>query len=254
MMNNVTIDKLLSLRLPGMAEEFQRQLFDPAANDVPFEQRVRGMVDHEITQRDDKRLKYLLKKAKLPTEACTQDIDYKSPRGLDKAAMLSITSMEWVRSGYNVALTGPSGTGKTWLACALGNQACRTGQSCYFVRVPALVEQFVAAHATNTFNQTLDRLKKIDLLILDDWGIKPFSEMAQNDFLELIDSRSGSKSVVITSQLPMDHWHNLFSSQSIADAVMDRLINTSYHVQLVGESMRRNNAPSLKGRTAKAKG
>jgi DNA replication protein DnaC len=213
------------------------------------------MVDQEATLRDNKRLGSLLQKARLPmTDACIEDIDYRTPRGLDKTAMLSITSMDWVRSGYNVVLTGPSGTGKSWIACALGNHACRLGLSVYFVRVPALVEHFIAAHATNTFNQTLDRLKKFDLLILDDWGIKPFAESTQNDILELIDSRSTTRSVIITSQLPMDHWHNLFNSKTVADAVMDRLIHTSYHMPLSGESLRRNNAPAMKeGRTARAK-
>jgi DNA replication protein DnaC len=256
MMNNVTIEKLHSLKLLGMASEFERQLANPTANDIPFEHRVRSMVDHEMTLRDNKRLGYLLRKARLPmTDACVEDIDYRTPRGLDKSAMLSITSMDWVRSGYNVVLTGSSGTGKSWIACALGNHACRLGLSVYFVRVPALVESFIAAHATNTFNQTLDRLKKIDLLILDDWGIKPFTEMAQNDILELIDSRSSTRSVIITSQLSMEHWHNLIKTKTVADAVMDRLINTSYHMTLIGESLRRNNAPVLKkdGRATKGK-
>lgn len=255
MMNNVTVEKLHSLKLPGMAAEFERQLNNPTANDIPFEHRVRSMVDHEATLRDNKRLGALLKKARLPmTDACVEDIDYRTRRDLDKTAMLSITSMDWVRSGYNVVLTGPSGTGKSWIACALGNHACRLGLSVYFVRVPALVEHFIAAHATNTFNQALDRLKKFDLLILDDWGIKPFAELTQNDILELIDSRSTTRSVIITSQLPMDHWHNLFNSKTVADAVMDRLIHTSYHMPLIGESLRRNNAPVLKeGRATRAK-
>ncbi|OFA03716.1 IS21-like element helper ATPase IstB [Duganella sp. HH101] len=247
MMNNPTIDKLNDLRLPGMAAEFERQLTNPSANDVPFEHRVRSMVDHETTLRDNKRLQYLLKKARLPiSSACIEDIDYRSPRGLDKSAMLSITSLDWVRSGYNVVMTGPSGTGKTWLANALGNHACRLGLSCFFTRVPALTEDLFAAHATGTFNQTLEKLKKFDLLILDDWGIQPFPERAQNDLLELIDSRIGTKSLIITSQLPMELWHGLMDSKTVADAVMDRVIHTSYHMPLSGETMRRHNAPGTK--------
>lgn len=256
MMNNPTLDKLNSLKLFGMAAELERQLANPTSNDLPFEHRIRSMVDHEATQRDNKRLEYLLKKAKLAiSAACIEDIDYRTPRGLDKSAMLSITSMEWVRSGYNVVLTGPSGTGKTWLACALGNHACRLGLSCFFIRVPALTETLIAAHATGTFNQTLEKLKKFDLLILDDWGIAPFAERTQNDLLELIDNRIGVKSLIITSQLPMKLWHELMDSKTVADAVMDRVIHSSYPLALSGETMRRMNAPALKkdGRSERSK-
>jgi DNA replication protein DnaC len=256
MMTNPTIDKLQGLKLYGMAAEFERQLANPSANDIPFEHRVRSMVDHETTLRDNKRLEYLLKKAKLAIgSACIEDIDYRTPRGFDKSAMLSLTSLEWVRSGYNVVFTGPSGTGKTWLACALGNHACRMGLSCYFARVPALTETLVAAHAIGTFNQTLEKLKKFDLLILDDWGIAPFSKRTQNDLLELIDSRTSIKSLIITSQLPMELWHELMDSKTVADAVMDRLIHSSYPFALAGETMRRMNAPALKkdGKSGRAK-
>lgn len=246
-MNNPVIDKMQSLKLYGMAAEFERQLCNPTANDIPFEHRVRSMIDHEVTLRDNKRLEYLLRKAQLPNKAaCIEDIDYRTPRGLDKAAMLSITTLEWMRSGYNVIMTGPTGTGKSWLAIALANHACRMGLSSFFTRLPALTATLIAAHATGTFNQMVDKLRKIDLLILDDWGIEPFSERTQNDLLELIESRAGTKSMIITSQFPMNTWHGLLGGKTVADAVMDRLIHSSYPIELTGESMRKQHVPPIK--------
>ena len=253
MLNNATIDKLHTLKLPGMAEEMMRQLATPAANELPFEHRVRSMVDHEMTLRDHKRLQVLLRKAALPMSACIEDIDYRTPRNLDKAEFHSLTSLDWIRNGHNLVITGPTGTGKSWLACALANQACREGLSCHFVRVPILVESLTAARATTSFIQRLQQLRKFDLLILDDWGIEPFSKRAQSDLLELIDNRHGARSFVITSQMPMNNWHDAFDNKAVADALMDRIIHSSYHVQLSGESLRKAQNPGAKTGRKKAK-
>lgn len=246
MMNNPTIDKLHSLKLLGMADELAQQLMTPSANELPFEHRVRCMVDHEITLRDHKRLKLLLMKACLPIDASIEDVDYRTPRGLDKAEFQSLTTLDWIRNGHNLVMTGPTGTGKSWLASALANQACRQGLSCHFVRVPILMEGLMAARATTTFIQKLAQLKKFDLLILDDWGIEPFSKRAQNDLLELIDNRLGNRSVLITSQLPMNVWYDAFDNKTVADAVMDRVIHGSYQIQLSGESMRKARGLNVK--------
>lgn len=239
MLNNATIEKLHLLKLPGMAEDMTRQLATPASNNLSFEQRIRSMVDHEITLRDHKRLQYLLKRASLPLNACVEDIDYRTPRNLDQAELQSLISLDWIRNGHSLVITGPTGTGKSWLACALANQACREGLSCYFVRVPILMENLTAARATTNFVQRLQQLGKFDLLILDDWGIEPFSKRAENDLLELIDSRLGKRSLVITSQMPMNIWHDTFHNKAVADALMDRIIHGSYHIQLTGESLRK---------------
>lgn len=246
MMNNATIDKLHSLKLLGMADELERQLTTPNANELPFEHRIRSLVDHEITLRNHKRLQLLLKKACLPVPASVEDVDYRAQRGLDKAEFLSLASMDWIRSRHNLVITGPTGTGKSWLACALANQACREGLSCYFVRVPILMESLMSARATATFVQKLVQLKKFDLLVLDDWGIEPFSKRTQNDLLELIDSRLGNHSFLVTSQMPMNVWHDAFDNKTVADAVMDRVIHGSYHIQLAGESLRKAKQPGSK--------
>jgi DNA replication protein DnaC len=253
MMNNVTIDKLQSLKLFGMADELERQLTTPTAHELAFEHRVRSMVDHEITLRDHKRLGQLLKKACLPENASIEDVDYRAQRGLDKAQFQTLCSLDWIRSHHSLVMTGPTGTGKSWLASALANQACRQGLSCYFIRVPILMENLVAARATATFNQRLASLKKFDLLILDDWGIEPFVKRSQNDLLELIDSEIGKRSMLFTSQFPLNIWHDAFDNKTVADALMDRIVHGSYYIQLSGDSLRKSRSPNAKGSRSAAK-
>lgn len=253
MMNNATIEKLQSLKLFGMADELERQLTTPTAHELAFEHRVRILVDHEITLRDHKRLGQLLKKACLPVDASIEDVDYRAPRGLDKAEFQTLCSLDWVRNQHSLVITGPTGTGKSWLASALANQACRQGLSCYFVRVPMLMENLVAARATATFSQKLANIKKFDLLILDDWGIEAFNKRSQNDLLELIDNEIGKRSVLLTSQFPLNIWHDAFDNKTVADALMDRVIHGSYHMQLSGESLRKSRNPNGKGGRLAAK-
>lgn len=247
MMNNVTIEKLQSLKLFGMADELERQLTTPTAQELAFEHRVRNMVDHELTLRDHKRLRLLLKKACLPVDASIEDVDYRAPRGLDKAEFQTLCSLDWIRNRNSLVITGPTGTGKSWLASALANQACRQGLSCHFIRVPILMENLVAARATASFSSKLASLKKFDLLILDDWGIETFSKRSQNDLLELIDNQIGKRSVLFTSQMPLNIWHDAFDNKTVADALMDRIIHGSYYMQLSGESLRKSRSPNAKG-------
>ena len=242
MINN-TIEKLHDLKLFGMADELQRQMATPAAYDMPFEHRVRMIVENETTVRESKRLQALLKKAHLPEPACVEDIDYRTPRGMDKSIMLTFTSLDWIRARHNIVLTGPTGTGKTWLGCALANQACRMGLSCLFMRVPHLLEMLMAARATGNFATRLQQWKKFDLLILDDWGIEPLSKRSQNDLLELVDGSLGRTSLLITSQYPLNLWHDGFNDKTVADAVMDRIIHSSYHMRLTGDSLRKRKSP-----------
>ena len=247
MMNNITIEKLQSLKLFGMADEMGRQLSTPTANELAFEHRVRSMVDHELTLRDHKRLRLLLKKACLPVDASIEDVDYRAARGLDKSELQTLCSLDWIRNHHSLVITGPTGTGKSWLASALANQACRQGLSCHFIRVPMLMESLVAARATANFSQKLAALKKFDLLILDDWGIEVFNNRSQNDLLELIDNEIGKRSVLFTSQFPLKIWHDAFDNKTVADALMDRIVHGSYYLQLSGESLRKSRSPNTKG-------
>lgn len=238
-MNQQTLEKMHTLGLQGMAAEFERQIVNPTINELPFEQRVQILVDQESTFRDNKRIQLLLKKAKLQMTASVEEIDYRTPRGMDKAQMLSLATLEWMRTRANLVITGPTGTGKTWIACALGNEACRQGLSAYFVRLPLLVEDMVSSRATNTFTKRLAQLSKVDLLIMDDWGVDSLSKRAQNDLFELIDARVGSRSTIITSQIPVQDWHDTMDNKTVADAILDRVVHTSHAIKLSGDSLRR---------------
>ncbi len=174
----------------------------------------------------------------LKLKASVEEIDYREPRGLDKSLMLSLTTLEWVRQQRNLVITGPTGTGKTWLACALAQQACRNGLSAFFIRTPQLLGELLGARATGMFQKRLEQLLKFDLLIIDDWGIEPFTQRSQNDLLELIDGRVGIHSTIITSQLPMMHWHDAMTDKVVADAMLDRIIHSSYAIKLHGDSLR----------------
>lgn len=239
MLINQTMEKLRELKLFGMAEELERQLPNPSARSLSFEDRIGGLVDYETTYRSNKRLTALLRNAKFKhTGACVEDIDYTQPRNLDKPLMLSLSNGDWVRQNINVIFSGPTGTGKSWLACALGNQVCRQGMSVYFVRLPLLLDDLFAARAIGTFLKRLNQLSKFELLIIDDWGLEPIASHLQGDLLELIDSRVGSRSTIITSQIPMELWHDYIDNKTIADAILDRLVHSSQYIKLRGDTMR----------------
>lgn len=238
MMIQDTLDKLHHLKLFGMAAELERQMANPTIAELPFEQRIRILVDQETTFRDNKRLQLLLKKAKLQVNASVEEVDYRKPRGLDKPLFLSLTTLEWIGQKTNLVITGPTGTGKTWLACALANQACRNGLSAFFVRAPLLIDDLLGARATGAFRKRLEQLMKFDLMVIDDWAIEPFTKRAQNDLLELIDGRVGTRSTIITSQMPMDRWHDALDNKAVADAILDRIVHSSHVIKLSGGSMR----------------
>ena len=239
MLINQTLEHLRNLKLTAMAQALEEQIEQPATFDLSFEERLSLLVMREITDRENRRLQRLLKTARLKQAACVEDIDYRHPRGLDKSLMATLAGGDWIRRGANVHITGQTGTGKSWLACALGNQACRMGWSVKYERVPRLLENLRIAHADGSFGKRLAQLAKTDLLILDDFGIKPLARGDRHDLLEIIEDRHGARSTLVTSQLPISLWHEYIGEPTVADAVLDRLLQNAFRMELKGESLRR---------------
>jgi len=240
MMTQETIRKMNALKLHGMAHAFTSQIETPSAAHLSFEERVGLLIDHEMSFRDDRRLRRLLASAKLREPACMEDIDYQARRGLERSTMASLGLCNWIKAGVNLAITGKTGVGKTWIACALGNQACRHGMTVKFERIPMLLEDLVVARADHSYRKRLNAIAKVDLLILDDLGITPLSTEGRSDLLEVAEARSGVKSTIVTSQLPVKKWHDYLAggNPTIADAIMDRLLGKGQRIELTGESLR----------------
>ena len=230
MLPNPTLDKLQTLRLHGMIKALGEQHATPDINDLSFDERLGLMVDRELTEREDARLTTRLKAARLRHNACLEDIDYR---------ILQLGSGQWLRDGLNLIIGGPTGVGKTWLACALAHKACRDGYSVRYLRLPRLMEELGLAHGDGRFAKLMAGYAKTDLLILDDWGLAPFTAAQRRDMLELLDDRYGNRSTLVTSQMPVDKWHALIGDPTLGDAILDRLVRNAYRIELKGESMRR---------------
>lgn len=244
MLTHHTITQLKALRLEGMARAFEEQLAQSAAAALPFEERIALLVERELAQRDTRRLARLLKAARLKVSAaCLEDIDYRAGRGLDKRQLVALGACEWVRQHQNCLLSGPTGSGKTWLACALGNAACRQGFSAYYARLPRLFEELRIAHGDGSFSRRLAQLAKTDVVLIDDWGLVKPSASERADLLELLDDRVGTRSTVITSQLPIEHWHDYLGEPTLADAILDRVLHSAHQLALKGESLRKKDKP-----------
>ncbi len=240
MLDNQTLDQLRRLRLSGMAAAFAQQLEQPQLQALSFEERFSLLLDRELTQRENRRLNRLLVLARLRQQACVEDIDYKHRRGLERSVMAALSTCDWIRAHHNLHLTGPTGTGKSWLACALGQQACRQGLAVRYERVARLLDSLRIARGDGSYHKRLSALAKTDLLILDDFGLKPLTQSERLDLLELIDDRHGRRSTLLTSQLPIAHWHAyLGDDPTVADALLDRLLSTAHRLELKGESMRK---------------
>lgn len=240
MLTQPTLEHLRALKLDGMAHALEEQRLLPACHDLAFEERLGLLVDRERSWRDSRRLERLLRAAKLKhAQACLEDVQYGVDRGLDKRLIATLANGDWIRQGQSVLLTGSTGVGKTWLACALGQHACRQGFPVLYQRVPRLVEMLRIAHADGSFGRILTQLARIDVLILDDWGMTPLDQAARHDLLEVIDDRTTGKSTLITSQLPIEHWHAWLNDPTLADAILDRLVHRSHRISLKGESLRR---------------
>jgi DNA replication protein DnaC len=234
-----TLEKLSAMRLSVMEQEFRRQMELPAMAELAFEDRLAMLVDAEWLSRQNKKLRRLLKSANLRNpNACLEDIDYRASRKLEKAQIARLSEMSWIREGRNLFITGACGTGKTWMASAFGNAACRQGFKVRSLRMNRLLSDLLAARNDGSWAKLLDALKKPDLLILDDFGLSPLDALHCRDLLEIVDDRYGNGSILITAQLPVAGWHSVFEDATLADAVLDRLVHNSYRIELHGPSMR----------------
>jgi DNA replication protein DnaC len=242
MLNHPTHDQLLALKLTGMAKAFSEQMDLPESQTLSFEERLGLLVDREMTVRSDRRLTTRLRQAKLRLSASAEDIDYRHPRGLDKALMLRLVSCQWLHERHNVLITGPTGIGKTWLACALGHQACREGYTVLDLRLPRLLQELPIAKGEGRYPKLMASLAKNALLILDDWGLATLNDEHRRDILALLEDRHGRGATIVTSQLPVEHWHEPIGDPTLADAILDRLLHNAYKITLRGDSMRKQHA------------
>ncbi len=242
MLKHPTLDKLHALKLTGMAAALADQSATPDITDLSFEERLGLLVDREMTERDNRRMSSRLRRAKLRHAAILEDIDYRNSRGLNKGLVQSLASCQWVKEHLNVLITGPTGVGKTWLACALAHKACREGYTAQYVRLTRLLGELTIAKGDGQYSKLLTSLAKVDVLILDDWGLMKLSAENRRDLLEVLEDRHGRRSTIATSQLPIEEWHGVIGDATLADAILDRLVHNAYKINLRGESMRKQQA------------
>jgi DNA replication protein DnaC len=239
MLTHPTTDRLRELGLVGMARALEEQRRHAEAADLSFEDRLAMLVDREALERDSKRLVTRLRFAGLRQQAAPEDVDYRAARGLDRALFQKLTTGEWIERHQNLLVTGKTGTGKTWLSCALGHRACRDNRSVLYQRVPRLLEALGVARGDGRYARMLKTLARVQLLILDDWAVTPLTAEQRRDLMEIVDDRHDRASTIVNSQVPVDHWHEHIGNPTIADAVLDRLVHGSHRIDLQGESIRK---------------
>jgi DNA replication protein DnaC len=239
MLMHPILDNLRSLRFFGMLTALEEQMKMPDIEKLSFEERFGLLVDREMIDRLNRRLKTRLSKAKLRQSACLEDIDFRHPRGLDKSIIMRLASGQWIKEANNVLIIGPTGVGKTYLACALAHKACQQDYSALYFRLPRLLQQLDIAKGDGRYGKILKGFAKTNLLVIDDWGLKKFIKDQSHDILEILEDRHRLRSTLITSQVPVDHWHEIVGDPTLADAILDRLVHNAYRINLKGESMRK---------------
>jgi len=242
MLYHPTIDKLAELRLSGMRTALMDQQNMSEIEALSFEERLGLLLDHEAAFRAERRLKWRLRNARLRYSAVVEDLDYRHPRGLDKALMTRLVTGQWIGKRLNLLITGPTGTGKSWIACALGNKACRDGFTVQYHRLSRLFDELGYAHGDGRYPKVMKKLARTDVIILDDWGLAKLTAPQRRELLEILEDRHERRSTLVTSQLPVEHWHKMIGEPTHADAILDRLIHNAYRIVLKGESMRKMKA------------
>ena len=251
MLNQQTLEKLHALRLHGMAEAFRAQSEQTGITELSFEERFALLVDQQWTWRQNRALERRLAKAKLRHRASVEDIDFRSPRGLDRSLLRSLTqNSAWVREHQNVFLIGPTGIGKSFLACALAEKACRDGFTALYTRTSQLFRDLALARADGSLRMLLARMARLDLLVVDDWAMAPLADTERRDFLEICEDRYQIRSMILTSQLPVAKWHEQIGDPTLADSILDRLVHNAHRIEMRGESMRKKRG----GKEARANG
>jgi DNA replication protein DnaC len=239
MLLHPTLEKLTTLRFTGMATALDEQMQMNTLDDLGFEERLGILLDREMAVRQSRRMNTRLRKAKLRQESCIEDIDFRHSRGLDKSLVMRMAGCEWIKEHNNLIITGPTGVGKTFLACAFAQKACREGYSTLYLRITKLFEDLSLAKGDGRYLKLLASFAKADLLVLDDYGLDELNREQRHDLLEILEDRHGLKSTLVTSQLPIDLWHEQIGDPTLADAILDRLVHSAHKIKLNGESMRK---------------
>jgi DNA replication protein DnaC len=247
MLTHPTLDLLQKLGLHGMAKAYKELETQPEAPGLAHAEWLALLLEHETTLRRQKRFESRARAAKLRQSASVEDVDYRAARGLDRGLFLKLAGCDWVRARHNLIITGPCGVGKSWLACALGQKACREDFSTAYHRVPRLFSSLALARADGRYARVLRQIARTDLLILDDWGPETLNAEQRRDLLEIIDDRHEMRSVIITSQVPVERWYEIIGDPTMADAILDRLVHNAYRIDLKGESLRKKRNPAPAG-------
>lgn len=240
MLQQPMMDKLLALRLHGMAEAFKAQQQDPAAIELSFAERLAMLVDQQWNWRENQALARRMKAAKLRVSACIEDIDFRAARGLDKSVIRALAQESgWVAKHENIFVLGPTGVGKSYIASALAQKACRDGYSVFYIRAQSLFRDLALARADGSLRHLLARMGRIDVIVIDDWAMAPMTETERRDFWEICEERYQRRSTVLTSQLPVTRWHEQIGDPTLADGILDRLVHNAHRIEMKGDSMRK---------------
>jgi len=241
-----TIEKMNAMKLFGMRDALAEQTELSSYDSLSFEERLGMLVDREWIDRENRKLERRMKVAKLKIPASMEDVDYRASRGLDASLMRSLADCRWVASNSSILIIGPTGTGKTYLSCALADQALRKGYSCLYFRAPRLFSALLLARADGSWPRFLAKLEKADVIVVDDWGLSPLTDGERRQFLEVLEDRHGSKATIMASQLPVSAWHDVIGEPTVADAILDRLVHNAHRIELKGASMRKQRPSKAK--------